>query len=328
MVPRFAFCVVVLISCLTSQSTADDVFETPVRLEADGKVIDTGRMSGHSGPTMADVDGDGLADLVVGSFGGKFQVYKNIGAPGKPLYSYIGLLQAGGTDAQVRIYCCVGSQARFVDLNGDGLQDFVSNSYDPGHCYFCRGMADHQFATPEELVDKTGVPVRCMPVQQQEFQSFGSFYTPVDWDADGDFDLLIGTFEGYLKLRRNEGDARKPVFAADNETIEAGGEPLKVQAHCSPVVADWDGDGARDILSAPKMAASPGSATREQSSHPGLTKASRLSPRMPPCGAASAWCGTARTTSRQASVRRLKSSTTTATASSTCSWATCLRLWK
>jgi hypothetical protein len=40
---------------------------------------------------------------------------------------------------------------------------------------------------------QSSVPVRSAPVQPQDYQSFGSFYTPVDWDDDGDFDLLIGS---------------------------------------------------------------------------------------------------------------------------------------
>ncbi len=185
--------------------------------------IDTGDESwGHAGPCIEDLDGDGLADLVLGSFAGKFHVYKNVGSPEEPQYEDVGYLQADDADAAVRIYCCIASQPRFVDLNGDGQQDLISNSYDPGHCYYFRGLADHKFAAREELADKAGMPVRSDPVQQQSYQSFGSFYTPVDWDADGDSDLLIGCFDGHLKLRVNEGSASDPQFAVENQTINAG----------------------------------------------------------------------------------------------------------
>ncbi len=227
---------------------ADDTFEKPVRLTADGKIIDTGEKWGHSSPCVEDIDGDGLRDLILGDFSGKFRVYKNVGGKSEPAYHEMGNLKAGDTDASVHIYCCVGGQPRFVDLDGDGIRDFISSSYDPGHCYFFRGLPDHKFAAGKELVDRAGVPVRSNPQQKQNFQSFGSFYAPVDWDADGDFDILIGCFEGDLKLRINEGNAKQPSFATDNITIDAGGEPLKVSAHCCPVVADWDNDGLWDIL--------------------------------------------------------------------------------
>lgn len=220
----------------------------PVRLIADGQVIDTGPAWGHSSPCMEDIDGDGLKDLILGDFSGKFRIYKNVGTATDPQFKDAGLLQAGNVPAEVRIYCCIGSQPRFVDLDGDGQRDMLSNSYDPGHCYLFRGLGGGKFAERQELVDRAGVPVRSAPQQQQVYQSFGSFVTPVDWDADGDADLLIGCFDGHLKLRMNEGDAQTFVFAEENLIVEAGGEPLAVGKHCCPAVADWDGDGLWDLI--------------------------------------------------------------------------------
>lgn len=244
-----------LIRCLVSVSllfplaaSAQDLFEPPVRLKADGKVIDTGPAWGHSSPCFEDLDGDGLRDLLLGDFGGSFEIFRNVGTAEEPEFRSDGLLHAGGEPAKVRIYCCIGGQPRFCDLDGDGLRDMISNSYDPGHCYFFRGLPNHQFASMEEVVDRAGVPVRTYPVQTQNYQSFGSFFTPVDWDADGDVDLLIGCFQGELMVRINEGDAKNYKFAAENQTVRIGGEPLKVKAHFCPDVADWDGDGTWDII--------------------------------------------------------------------------------
>ena len=76
----------------------------PVRLLADSKVIDCSEAFGHAGPCIADVDGDGLPDLVVGDFSGFFRFYKNVGTKAKPVYTDKGRLQAGGKDAHVHIY--------------------------------------------------------------------------------------------------------------------------------------------------------------------------------------------------------------------------------
>lgn len=223
-------------------------FESPVRLKVKDKFIDTGSAWGHSSPCVADVDGDGLDDLILGDFGGKFNIYRNTGTAKSPIYEEAGPIKAGGVNAEVHIYCCIGSQARFCDLDGDGIRDMLANSYDPGHCYLFRGLPDNKFAAREELRDKSNTPIRSAPIQKQNYQSFGSFFAPVDWDHDGDFDLLIGCFDGTLKLRMNEGSSKKPEFAVDNIVVETHGEPLKVKAHCCPVVADWDDDGLWDIV--------------------------------------------------------------------------------
>ncbi len=54
-------------------------FEAPYRLKAAGEPIKTGEV-GYACPTLADVDGDGKQDLVVGQFeDGKMKFYRNVG---------------------------------------------------------------------------------------------------------------------------------------------------------------------------------------------------------------------------------------------------------
>jgi hypothetical protein len=61
---------------------APDLAE-PVRIEAAGKPIDT--EVGHAHPLVADFDGDGVRDLLVGQFGeGILWIYRNEGTDAAP----------------------------------------------------------------------------------------------------------------------------------------------------------------------------------------------------------------------------------------------------
>ena len=137
-----------------------------------------------------------------------------------------------------------------MDFDGDGILDLISGSYDPGHCYLFRGKGKGEYKERETITDKSGKPVVTNTEMTTPVESFGSWVAMVDWDNDGDLDLILGTYQGAMLLRLNEGTRAKPVFAATNIPIQAAGKPLQVPgAHATPVVADWDGDGLWDLLS-------------------------------------------------------------------------------
>ncbi len=137
-----------------------------------------------------------------------------------------------------------------MDFDGDGTLDLISGSYDPGELYLFRGLGRGKFAASEVIKDKAGRPILKVPDQKNKVESFGTWMTLVVWDADGDLDILVGTFEGTMFLRRNQGSRTKPVYATANLWVRVGTKALRVPGgeHANPVIVDWDGDGNWDIV--------------------------------------------------------------------------------
>ena len=162
-----------------------------------------------------------------------------------------------------------------MDYDQDGIQDIISGSYDPGDIYLIRGQGDGKYAKVEKIFDENGVALVHHPIEMEKYQSyktekeaqkktdyvpdsdeatqlriasFGSWPAAVDWDADGDLDMLIGTFSGQMFLRTNVGSRNEPKFNGDAIQVMASGKPLKETGHAAPVVVDWDGDGLWDLV--------------------------------------------------------------------------------
>lgn len=74
----------VLLSFCAACAASDSELEEPIRLEANGQPIDT--TIGHAAPLVADWDGDGVQDLLVGQFGeGLLWIFRNEGTNAEPL---------------------------------------------------------------------------------------------------------------------------------------------------------------------------------------------------------------------------------------------------
>ena len=86
------------------------------------------------------------------------------------------------------------------------------------------------FKKPTLLLDKAGNMMHTGRYWDPESQkhtsgkgpggrAFSAF--PLDWDADEDLDLIVGTKEGGLYIRVNEGHKKKPAFAEEVVALKA-----------------------------------------------------------------------------------------------------------
>jgi hypothetical protein len=193
--------------------------------------------SGYNAPTFGDVDGDGDQDAVIGVLGG---AYNPLRTAADNLY----LLRrdpSGWTRVTERLIGQIDigevSFPAVGDLDGDGDPDvLLGNKIDP---------RDNRSARIYRL-ENTGSPGSPAFVLAGALPIAGDFhYAPAlgDLDADGDLDLVVGTWNNGVFLARNEGTARAPRFAELDSLLQ-----LTRGSHAAPALADLDGDGDLDLV--------------------------------------------------------------------------------
>ena len=69
----------------------------------------------------------------------------------------------------------------------------------------------------------------------------------VDWDEDGDTDLLVGEYDGHVHYFKNIGTAANPQLTNMGH-LQCAGVDIDVSQLAIPVVLDWDEDGRKDLL--------------------------------------------------------------------------------
>ena len=158
---------------------------------------------------------------------------------------------------------------QLADLDSDGFVDLVAGSFS-GAVHWLRGVeADgrtRRFKPAIQLRDSDGEVLSAGLVWDPRHRALrpapgaidreahATSAALVDFDADGDLDLLLGLVDGRILLRRNVGTAEAPTFATEDEKLVyegAGGRSRSLfvtTRYATPIAADWDGDGRFDVL--------------------------------------------------------------------------------
>jgi VCBS repeat protein len=142
-----------------------------------------------------------------------------------------------------------------VDLNGDGIRDILSGSYSrdeqpmAGLFQVLWGQSDGTFKTAEAIKGTDDKPL-LIPLGTSKDAWIDCICTrpmALDWDGDGNLDLITGNFAGTFYLFKGEG---KGKFQPKGELITTDNGPLKIVGnHSDPFMIDWDHDGDLDLLS-------------------------------------------------------------------------------
>ena len=173
-------------------------------------------------PTVVDWNGDGLKDLLVGTYNpGQISLYRNTGT------------QIGANNFARSEPIASGQDPIVVDWNNDGSMDLVTGGGGV-RVYLNRG---------DDSSPVLDDPIRLGLNGRHPFV--------VDWDNDGRKDLLIGrdgsSGEAYINLYLNTGTDDAPAFA-ESSTIRANEFGIRESYGSAPYVLDWNGDGSKDLL--------------------------------------------------------------------------------
>ncbi|MHC4756402.1 MAG: FG-GAP repeat domain-containing protein, partial [Planctomycetota bacterium] len=237
-------------------------------LQADGEVIhiQAGYNGSIQGPaekkwgyttlSVADWDGDGLADIIINSIWGKVQWYRNIGTRKNPKL-------AGAKPIEVEWQGKAPKPAWFwwdpkgnelvtqwrttpyvIDLNKDGLNDLVMLDHEGYLVFFERVKKGGRIALlPGKRIFKDEQKSPLQLNKRKAGKSGRRKLCMVDWDLDGKLDLLVNgmNIDFYRNISENQEEYVFKNEGMVNERVIAGHST-------SPTVVDWDRNGVPDLL--------------------------------------------------------------------------------
>ena len=210
---------------------------------------------------MVDFEGDGKNDLIVGV--GDWTEYgwdNAYTADGRwmngPLRGYVYLLSNTGTNEAPKydkpkklmatdrpVETFGWPSPNLGDFDGDGDLDLLCGEFLDGFTYFQN--------TGSRTKPKYALGVRLKADTGKYLTMDLEMITPtaIDWDKDGDLDLICGDEDGRVAFIEHTGkfDNKAPVYA-EPRYFQQEADQVKFGALVTPVGFDWDGDGDTDLI--------------------------------------------------------------------------------
>ena len=193
-----------------------------------------------------DLDGDGIGDILTGSYPGQLYFFKG---KGKGEFAAPVKLHRDGKE----INQGPSSTVFAVDWRGTGRLDLLVGNMQ-GDLYLIPNdgsNANPSYGTPRKL-EAGGQPIEAP--HHGDSQPIAA-----DWDGDGLLDLLVGWGDGSVVWYRNVGSRKEPKLAKGITLVKPAPWPSydenapptednKPGVRAKVCVVDWNGDGHLDLL--------------------------------------------------------------------------------
>ncbi|MBD2357452.1 VCBS repeat-containing protein [Tolypothrix sp. FACHB-123] len=188
-------------------------------------VYNTTNLIPDKSPAILDINGDGKPDVVLSQGTGQLLFFKNFGQPGQVAFPITS--QPIGTGQPT-----VGINPVLVDL-GQAPQG-VSLLVQQGD------QLKHYIATT------TNQQVTFLP--QSNIATVSGTVRPaaIDWDLDGDQDLLVGKADGKIDYYLNTGSPQQNIWQLRNDLNPLNG--VDVGENAAPAAVDLNSDGYQDVV--------------------------------------------------------------------------------
>ncbi len=194
--------------------------------------------SGYNAPAFGDLDGDGDLDLLVGVLGGAF----NANRTAVDNFYHLEQGPVGQFVERTRRFLRtvdVGSESvpAAADLDGDGDPDLLlANKLDPQLLRTSQIYRFENIGTASTPVLRHGGALN-LEGQYHYAPTFG------DLDADGDVDMILGSWRASLEFHRNVGTRTAAQFVLEDSAMVT----LTRGSNSTPALVDIDADGDLDL---------------------------------------------------------------------------------
>jgi hypothetical protein len=192
-------------------------------------------VEGDSTPTLIDLTGRGLLDLVTGSRSGEIRIFRNVGTRTRPRFA------SAASDTLGLAPTDTSNAIAFAALHTPGLPDALNAGTNGAPTFFRnrgnRPRPDFLLLAPEA----DPFAAAALPPRSLDWRC-----TFADLDHDGDADLIVGTRDGTVLYFENRGTAQKPQFRGVTRVAPFGLRGLGELV--SLTFGDLDGDGDLDAI--------------------------------------------------------------------------------